>query len=1574
MAEDFDNFSSKISSLIQKQDLNADITEIFFQNTNQIIAHGILNNPNSDNTNKFINETVPNVGSMLLSSKAFNSTQLQFSNTLMKCLNTLALWGMLNEKEVLVNNLLSITDSNASYYEKNSFQQPNLFIEKVHYFFTAPLWEQLNDKMATPEDFQVSMLFSIYAFIFQYCSSCNSSDEIVRKIVLKYSEIFCGFVDGMSDETLSKCRPSNVVVIMESLNKIYSAFNLLDALPVFMKFVSRSAKSDNFEKQLSALRILNSYALSKDEQIVKCFDEWKKETDVVSSIISMDLPLEILQNSKDLIKKVIHDDELLAFLIKGKKSCFIVKRHFSFHIIAQIIIERFEKDAIIDLMTKLQREKVDIEFLCILLIELFKSQKEELLTGCENIVDLIFEIGGDDFAEFSPRLLVFFKELNEIDSQNRNNPKITFWRVKILTRYIKMLREDDIVDRISIFLADQFEELRQISLLQPLIDLNEDIQEILNETLTKVKQRYISINCVSEAMIRLFYIIILFKNIEFIEGEPNHILIKEASYYESFDFALDALMHCNDPYVTDIAIELFSQLFSRTAFYSESITILYNCCINQLCEKIDPMAKYRILKLIYKVLIDLEDDFELIDFESIKRNHRSDIKGKNLFKFEYKNEYFDIYAKPNSTAWLLINRIAMRLHGTTDMIKVTDSDQKDINPTCLAYTLNQPLNVICLQNYSPMNYSSASYALWNLGFTSTLLEILDNSSQPELKNITKRLLSFLPCDQIIMRKSVDDYFQMINDAQSDEKFKYLLHYINHFDTQFIIDIGNKINQIWEKIKSNTNCNSAIFEFFIPIIDKIPKDYKIFLAGRVFRTLYIHDKKAYKVATDLFTNSITSHININDENFLKKIIINCNDEQWPYLRDIIKSFQDRSIVLSLCSEELSIFQAKTNKFFIKIIAMFAEFVYNSGFQFNDLVEAIIQFDNSETDVLIDTMRFFTEFNIIKLHDYFLTHQENMDKIFILVFKIGTSYAEKIIFRFLSTFRHLFYRIEFNKILIQLFDQKHDVWNYKPAEYRQNKLGIGLKNLGSTCYMNSLFQVFNRIPTFLNEIFASSDANLQSFQWVLASLQKSNRDFIDPSRFINEWKGWKGQTINPKVEQNVTEFYYYIIQSCPENARNLFTGEQTIKYIGDNGFEKEVSEPFFSLSVKIKGFSNLVQSIYSMIEPEIVNNFDNEKGDKIIVTKSMKITKCPKILVVQINRFESDQQNNQKFEFPEHLNISPLLQEEKNSFYSLHSIICHSEDQNKGYYALLHENKEYNKVANIFKTNDEKWISIKDQTITELPNGNKNEEFGKAYLLFYVLDDFLIENGGVSVQLKNSNDELYKTILKENGDFGTMQTLFSVEVAKFVKETRNEYITIHYLYNILMHGSSEFKDYINDIIGSIGLGEAINYTIENFSDFLAIFENPVPKSLIDSFVIFSCEMMKREDSIQIFYKILDVLSLNKTNARAITPLLMLVYSYLKENKHFYPFDIIRQLVNFIINCINQKLSPSIKIDNAFLSLTEILKREDSKCIEHLQNFNFLKSIEDNIQLIPDHISNIESLNDLVEQAAKYNLMKK
>lgn len=1577
MAEGFNNFSCKIVSLIRRQNLNADITEIFSQYVNNIIDQELLNKKISDNKNKFLNETVPKVVSILLSSLAMNTTQLQYSITLMDCLNRLALWGMLNSKESLVNNLLGITNSNASFYEKNTFQHPNLFIEKVHYFFTSPLWEKLNDKMAAPENFQVSMLFTIYSFVFQYCSSCNSSDEIVSKVIFKYQKFFCDFVNKMDDETLSKCLPSILVIIIKSLNKIYSEFDLHNDLPSFMKFFSRSAKSENIEKQLSALSILNSYALSEDDKIVENFNEWKEETDLVSSLIKMDLSFEALQASKDLIEKAIHDDELVEFLNKAK-SWFIAQRQFSFHLISQIMVERRD----IDLMTKLTREPIDIEFLCILLIEIFKSKKEELLSRCKSIVDLIFEIGGVNLAEFSPRIVLFYKELNEID-QNRNDPNITSWRIRILARFIRMLGVEDFVDQICNFLSYQFEELHQISLLQPSTDLFDDIQDILKETLTKAQSYYVFKNSVSEAMIRLFYIIVLFKNINFIGGQSNHIHIKEPSNIECFDFALDALIHCNDQSVADVAIELFSQFFSQTDFFSESITNLYNFCIHHLRDGIDQMVKYRLLKLIYKVLVDLEGNYELIDFENLRRNHKNDTKGKIMFKVKNGENHFEIYAKPNSIAVQLIYRIAMRLRRTADVLRVTDSNRNDIDPTCLVQNLDRQLNVICLENSTNANYSSASSTLWNQGFTTILLEILDNSSQPELTYITKRLLSFLPCDQNIMQTSVEDYLQMINDTRNDEKIKYLLHCFKHFDRYKMKDIGDQIHVIWGKLKLQTRIISAVFEFFFYLInDKFDSSWPMFLGGRVFRSFILHDRKSYKIGADLYIKKLNVYINLNDINIIKQIIISCDDEGWPYLSEIIKSFYSKNIVFSACVEEFLNSKLK-HKFIIKTLVMLIKEDSNlmiPSKNFDDFFGIINQLDNCNTDEFIDVIRFITDHNKILSHEYFQNHHEELNKMIILGFKKGSFEAEELILRlYASVFDYLELSQATSNIKKQLFDQKFNVWNYKPTGHLQNKHGIGLKNIGSTCYINSLFQVLNRIPEFLNEIFASSDPSLQSLQWVLASLQKSNRDYIDPSIFIAEWNGWKGQNIDPNIEQDVTEFYHYLIQSCPESASNLFIGEQTIKYNGENGLEKVVSEQFFSLSVKINGFTNLVQSICSMVEPEIVSNFCNENGNKITVTKSLKITQCPKVLVIQLNRFEFDHQNqrkaknDQKFEFPEHLNIIPLLQDEKNTFYSLHSIICHSEGPNKGYYALLHEDKKYHKAANIFKAKDEKWIRIQNQTIAELPNGYQNESFGEACLLFYVLDDFLTENGGASPEVKIGND-LCNTIHKENETFGMMQTLFSIEVPKFLKDSTLEEPYIYYLYNVLMHGSSEFKDYIDHILECISIKTAIDYTYQNFTNFLEIFEHQVPAALIDPFLKFSCKMMERRESVPILNDIIDVLSLDLINEHAIEPLLKLVYSYLKANgPSLNQFNIIYKLVEFVVSCIKQDLSLSIKIDDAFLSLTKLLNFGENSSIDTLRYLCKFKLIEDNFQLIPDHLSNIESLNGFVEQAIKYNLIE-
>ncbi|KAK8884118.1 Ubiquitin carboxyl-terminal hydrolase 34 [Tritrichomonas musculus] len=1591
MTVDFSTFSSKIHSSIRRQNLDADTVTLFCNFVEQIIQQGKLLDPYSDKTDDFLQQTAPKVASTLLSSLAMNKIQLQFSSQLTSSLNKLALWAMLNGQENLINNLLVISDPNASYYVKNLTYQPSLFVDTVHDLLNSQLFEQLNDKMNDPTEFDVKVYFSIHAFIFQYCSLCNPEDDAVSGITLTFPMRFNDFVSELDDETFPICPPSVLVIIMNSLYNIFSIFDIADLIPIFLVFLTRAAKCDNFDKQLTALRILNSYASSTDPQIIEFFDEWKQETDAVSTIIAMDLHLEILQASKDLIRKVIQSDDIMSFLLNVEKY-YITQRRFAFRLISQIIVDRYDSDQIIDFITELNHTEVDLEFLCFLMLQLFTSKNEDLLSACDEIVEAIFAIGEEYPDHITPSMNLFFKELNLID-KDRNTPNITKWRIKVLSKYLQILSYDQFSDRTCIFLADQFDELRRVSLLQPSTTPFDEILPILVDTINKAQEYYLSNNNVSEAMIRLFYILVLFRNIRFIIGDSEHITVGQPTTFEFFDYALAALMYTQDLSVADIAIDLFSRFFSQTVYLEQSITILHNFCIESLKGNIDDMAKYRILRLIYKTLIDLEGNFELIDFENRRRNHRNDMKGKMKVTVKYGETEFELYAKSTTTVSDLFTRIAMRLSGTVDMIQVTDSSNKSIVSNLLVSDLSQrqPLSVKCKANYKQVSYHSASFALWNQSFTTLLLNILDSTPPPELTYMAKKLLAFLPCDPTVMHSKAEDYLQMIVDAKSDEKFKYLLHCVNHFTPDVKKDINDNLNKIWQTIRGKTNCFPAIYEFFLCVSnEETNNDYPQFIGGRVFRSLFLHDKKSYRIATDLFVKTLSKCINVSDYKLLKKMLINCDDEEWPYLKEIFQTFHDKEKIFNECIEDITNSQLK-HKFIIKLLAMYVKDVMSSTEKIEPFLETINHLDNCEPEQLIDVMRVITDLNNVKSHEYFQNHQEGLNKMINLAFKKGSLEAEELILNFYKQFENTIQSQSTSNTLRQFFDQRFDVWNYNSSEHIQSPLGyIGLRNLQSTCYMNSLFQVFNQIPEFLNLIFASQEPKLQNLQWVLASLQKSNRDFIDPSKFIFEWtSGWNGQIVDPRQEQDVNEFFNFIMNDCPESAQDLFKGEEVIEFTGD-GYENKVTEQFYSISVEVKGFSNLNQSINSLTEPETVTDFDDGNGNKISVSRLMKIVKCPKILVIQLRRFEynRDMQTNVKinsrFEFPERLNIISLLSEEKNAYYTLHSIICHyGNGQNNGhYYSLIRDKKNGPTHYDIFTVEDQKWISISDKDVTDLPDGYQEEAFGgreqreddlhepgNAYLLFYVLDEF---QKGKEEQEVIIGEDLLNTVQKENEEFGTMQTLFSLKVAEFLQQTPIKDASIYYLYNILMHGCIDFKDYINDITKNIDYQTAVGYTDQNFSNFLSIFEKPVPQDLINPFVVFAQKMMEKKDAVQILRRILDQLSVDQLATRAISPLLTLVYSYLKANgPPEEPYDIIKKLVDFLDTCIKAHLSSQIKIDDILLSLAELLKCGNSNR-ERLANSCNLSSIEENFEFICGHLTSKQPLYELVEQAVKYGLM--
>ncbi len=67
------------------------------------------------------------------------------------------------------------------------------------------------------------------------------------------------------------------------------------------------------------------------------------------------------------------------------------------------------------------------------------------------------------------------------------------------------------------------------------------------------------------------------------------------------------------------------------------------------------------------------------------------------------------------------------------------------------------------------------------------------------------------------------------------------------------------------------------------------------------------------------------------------------------------------------------------------------------------------------------------------------------------------------------------LEKSMIPLMSFIKRQDGWNYQPANavssYRQKY--CGLKNLGCTCYMNSMLQQFFMIPAFRYNLLSIDD---------------------------------------------------------------------------------------------------------------------------------------------------------------------------------------------------------------------------------------------------------------------------------------------------------------------------------------------------------------------------------------------------------------------------------------------------------------------------------------------------------------------
>ncbi|KAL0221664.1 hypothetical protein RCL1_001518 [Eukaryota sp. TZLM3-RCL] len=287
-------------------------------------------------------------------------------------------------------------------------------------------------------------------------------------------------------------------------------------------------------------------------------------------------------------------------------------------------------------------------------------------------------------------------------------------------------------------------------------------------------------------------------------------------------------------------------------------------------------------------------------------------------------------------------------------------------------------------------------------------------------------------------------------------------------------------------------------------------------------------------------------------------------------------------------------------------------------------------------------------------------------------------------------------------------------------------LGLKNSGATCYLNALLQSLFHTNAFRKAVFSvpidtASQTAEESIPYALQrlffKLQFANKSVS--TKELTKSFGWS-QT-DAFIQQDAQELDRVLCDKLENRMKGtvaekkisgLFEGS-VYSYIKCINVEYESSrvEPFYDLSLDIKGCSNLYESFDQYTSEELLDGDNQYKAEKFgyqDAKKGVKFRKLPPILHCHLKRFEFDFETesqikiNDKYEYYSTIDLDKYLDTEADRTvpqkYRLHSVLIHSGDVHGGhYYAYIRPNHD-----------GEKWYKFDDDTVDEVSEKDAIEE--------------------------------------------------------------------------------------------------------------------------------------------------------------------------------------------------------------------------------------------------------------------------
>ena len=339
---------------------------------------------------------------------------------------------------------------------------------------------------------------------------------------------------------------------------------------------------------------------------------------------------------------------------------------------------------------------------------------------------------------------------------------------------------------------------------------------------------------------------------------------------------------------------------------------------------------------------------------------------------------------------------------------------------------------------------------------------------------------------------------------------------------------------------------------------------------------------------------------------------------------------------------------------------------------------------------------------------------------------------------------------------------NIWKFYYKENQKTTQFVGLKNLGCTCYINSLLQTFYHIPLFreslLNcEYTTNTEKNcFYQLKKVFYSLKYLLTTYYAPFSFV---ENYDDIVLKVNEQMDVFEFFCDFLDKIEQKLKHT-NNENIIKYFfmgrqndvltfeGNCNHHRTNESQFYSIQLQVQGKKDIYDSLNTLIEGEKMQG-DNcihcPKCDKKLpAIKSQNFKTLPRIFMFVLKRFKFNYETMQKikindyYEFPLILDMNKYTDKfinnniSEDNMYKLKSIIIHTGTCESGHY-----------YSYILDDKSKEWYEFNDTRVQKINIDMLDvEAYGKCEV---------INDNGVNIEVENTRNAyilFYEKINKDN----------------------------------------------------------------------------------------------------------------------------------------------------------------------------------------------------------------------------------